>query len=378
MPDSCDLVIHARRIFCPRQGWLQGKIAVRNGRIAAVGQADGFHSLRHLAFPDAILLPGLIDLHAHPARCSSQFGVDPDPHFLERGTTTVLSQGDAGGDNLAEYFRETILPSRTRVRLALNIGATGETGPAGSCSRLDQVDVARCVAAAKRYHPHVWGIAVNASRNTCGLSDPHEVLRRGLQAATETGLPMLYGMRSPDDWSLAEQLRHLRPGDVVTYCYRRTPHCIVENRRVLPEIREARDRGVLFDVGHGRASFDFSVAEDAIADGFPPDTISTDLQRAHVGEKPVHDLPLVMSKLQAAGMSESDLFSAVTFRPAAILGLVDEIGSLTIGSCADLTILRESSPAQPLVDTTGNSRIGKRWDVVATIRGGELVGSYAR
>src|SRR5262249_45238131 len=163
---------------------------------------------------------------------------------------------------------------------------------------------------AERGRPHVWGIAVNASQNTCGSTDPREVFSRALVVADQTGSPILYGMRCPEDWPLADQMKRLRPGGVVTYCFPRTPHCIVGNGRVLPEIREARSRGVLFDVGHGCASFDYAVAEAAIADGFPPDTISTDLQRGHIGASPVHDLPLVMSKLRAAGMREPDVFSA--------------------------------------------------------------------
>src|SRR5206468_11920404 len=111
---------------------------------------------------------------------------------------------------------------------------------------------------------------------------------------------------------------------------------------VLPAVREARERGVQFDLGHGCSSFDFAVAETAVRDGFEPDTISTDLQRDHVGQTPIHDLPLVMSKLRAAGMAESRIFAAVTSRPARNLGLAAEIGSLNVGSRADLVLLCRS------------------------------------
>jgi dihydroorotase len=165
----------------------------------------------------------------------------------------------------------------------------------------------------------------------------------------------------------------LKSGDVVTYCYRREPHCIIENGRVHPAIRAARERGIRFDVGHGMASFDFAVAAAALRDGFPPDTISTDLQARHVGAQPPHTLPRVMAKLRAAGMPEADVFAAVTARPARILNLDGEIGALTPGACADLTVLRWDEDAAPLVDAHGARRAGGCWTTLLTVRGGQPV-----
>ena len=106
------------------------------------------------------------------------------------------------------------------------------------------------------------------------------------------------------------------------------------------EVRAARERGILFDVGHGMASLDFGVAEAALADGFPPDTISTDVYQRHLGAVPQHDLPRTISKLIAAGMAETAALAAATARPAAALGLGGEIGTLAPGACADLAVLR--------------------------------------
>jgi dihydroorotase len=147
-------------------------------------------------------------------------------------------------------------------------------------------------------------------------------------------------MRRPEDWPLEDQLRLLRPADVVTYCFRRTPHCIIHEGRILAGVRVARERGIQFDVGHGRGSFDFVTAMAALRDGFAPDTISTDLQRGHVGQTPIHDLPLVMSKLRAAGMQDRDVFAAVTSKPAEILRQSHEIGSLKVGSRTSRPVVR--------------------------------------
>jgi dihydroorotase len=157
------------------------------------------------------------------------------------------------------------------------------------------------------------------------------------------------------------------------YCFRREPHCIVEGYRVHPAIRDARARGVLFDVGHGTASFDFPTAEAALADGFPPDTISTDLQARHRGTQPPHTLPRVMAKLRAAGMPEGDVLAAASVRPARILGLAGEVGVLAPGACADLTVLGWDEGAAPLVDAHGTSRPGGCWEALLTVRAGQVI-----
>ena len=369
-----DLLIRCSRIICPA-GDLDypGAVGIRGDRIVAVGREVSGSAQQEIDCSDSLLLPGLIDLHAHPARSGSVFGIEPDEHMLQRGTTTVLSQGDAGADNCDNYVRETIEGSATRVLMALNLSFVGESTTAGCYEQLEWVDVDACTAAVERCRDHVWGIAVNASHHCCGSTDPHEVVRRALTAAERTGLPILYGMRNPEDWPLDEQLTQLRPGDVVTYCFRREPHCIVANGRVHPAVWQARHRGVLFDVGHGCGSFDFNVAETALQDGFAPDTISTDLQARHQGQTPIHDLPLVMSKLRAAGMTEGDILAAVTSKPADILSLPDEIGSLAVGSCADLTVLRWNDTDEDLVDVNGHRRSGGRWQPKLTVRAGQPV-----
>lgn len=373
-PPDYDLLIRAARIVCPMTGVdSPGALAVRGDRIVAVGPDLDGGNRQLLDVPDSILLPGLIDLHAHPAKSGSMFGIEPDRHMLARGTTSILSQGDAGATKCGAFIRETIEGSQAHVALAINLSSAGEAGPGGCFEQLEAIDERACIAAIERFRNHIWGISVNTSQNCCGQTDPREVLRRGLRVAEQTGLPLLYGMRRPEDWPLEQQLRQLRRGDVVTYCFRRAPHCIIRDGRVLSEVREARERGIVFDVGHGRSSFDFPTAESALQENFAPDTISTDLQRGHLGELPIHDLPLVMSKLRAAGMPDADVFRAVTARPAQILNMGGEIGSLRIGSRADLVVLQWTEQNQPLVDTHGNVRSGGRWRAIATICSGKLV-----
>jgi dihydroorotase len=367
-----DLLIEAGRVVCPATGRDgPGAVAVRGDRIVAVGEPVA--AQRVFRFPDGILLPGLIDLHAHPAREGSKFGVDPDIAMLPRGVTTVMSQGDAGADNWRRYRETTIEACRTRVRLAINLSRRGETMPGGCFEVADDADVDACIAAIRDGGDLIWGVAANVSAICCGETDPRLMARRALAVAEATGKPLLYGLHEPGKWPYEEQLALLRPGDVVTYCFRREPTPILENGRVIPAVRAARERGILFDVGHGMTSFSFPMAEAAIADGFPPDTISTDGYAKHLGQIPPHDLPRTMAKLRAAGMGEGEVFAAVTARPAQILGLAPEIGQLTVGACADLTVLAWREDAAPLVDVDGVVRPGGCWEAVLTVRGGLIV-----
>lgn len=374
MPDDdYDLIIHAGRVVCPLAGLDgPGGVAVRAWRIVAAGRVCGGTARVEYDFPDGILLPGLIDLHAHPATQGSKYGVDPDLHFLPRGVTTVLSQGDAGAAGWPLYRETTIRASRTRVLLAINLSRGGESMPGGCFEQMEWADVDACAETIRSAGSDVWGIAVNVSEIACVATDPREVLRRAIAAAEATGKPLLFGIHHPAKWPLDEQLAMLRPGDVMTYFYRGGEHRIVDDAgRVLPAVRRARERGVLFDVGHGMQSFSFAVAEAAIRDGFPPDTISTDAYARHIGSVPIHDLPRTMSKLRAAGMTEREVFAAATSRPARILGLKNEIGSLRIGACADLTVLRENASAAPLADVAGETRPGACWEAALTVRAGE-------
>jgi dihydroorotase len=373
-----DLLIHAGRVACPATGLDgPGTVAIVGDRIAAVGPGIDGPAREVLRLPDAVVLPGLVDLHAHPARGESRYGVDPDVHLLPFGTTTVLAQGEAGALNLARYHDVVINRSLTRIRLAINVSRRGEATPGGCCEAREDVDGTACAgavrAAVRSGDRAIWGIAVNVSRNTCGRTDPRTVMAEALAAARETGLPLLFGARRDDDWALGEQLALLRAGDVLTYCFTDCPEGLLTGGRVRDEVWAARERGVLFDVGHGMASFSFKVAEEAVAEGFLPDAISTDRYQRHLGLSPRHDLPRTLSKLLAVGVTERDAFARVTTRPAAILGLGGEVGTLAPGTCADLVALAWNPDAPPLRDTNGAERPGGAWEPVLTVRAGTVV-----
>ena len=375
MPDTAyDLLIRSGRVFCADTGLDgPGAVAIRDDRIVAAGPDVAGSATETLDYPDALLLPGLIDLHAHPGRGGSRYGVDPDVHFLTQGVTTALSQGDAGAFDWPAFRDQVVEGSRCRVRLALNLSAYGESHPTLCFEDLADADVAACVETVRTGGDAIWGIAVNTSRLACGDVDPHELLALALAAAEETGVPLLIGSRLEPDWTLSEQIALFRAGDVLTYCFNAQRDNLLEGGQVKDAVWQARERGVLFDVGHGMSSFSFPVAEAAIAQGFLPDTISTDQYVRHVGSSPPHNLPRTMSKLLAAGLAEADAFERVTHRPAQVLGLADEIGTLAPGACADVSILAWNTEAAPLQDVDGVERPGGCWEPIQTIRAGRPV-----
>ncbi len=373
---AADLLIHAPRVLDPAGGFLDDiQLAIQDGQIVGLGPRLETNATNQIHLPDdAILVPGLIDIHAHPARSGSIFGVDPDQHLLPHGVTTVLSQGDAGSSTIDAYVEETIRPSRTGVKLAINLSSVGESTAEGCLSNPDWIDPDACLVAIRRYPEHVTAIAVNASQAACADQDPRGILPLAVKVAGESGLPLLYGMRPDSEWAFDDQLQQLRPGDLVTYIFRRKPHCIITSEGMVhPAILAARQRGLLFDVGHGYSSFDFKVACQAIEQGFSPDTISTDLQKRHLEDPIPHTLLNVMGKLEAAGMEQEAIMRAVTSGPAAYLKDPRVPGQLQVGAPADISALRWPSGTQSLTDTSGQQMQGRIPELVLLLSAGEQI-----
>lgn len=285
-----DLIISAGRIFCADTGLDGlGAVAVKDGRIVASGPGVSGTARETHDFPDCLLLPGLVDMHAHPASSSWKYGIGPDVEILPRGTTTILSQRDSGAAHWPEYRDTIIRASKTRVRLAISAAINGETGEMGTpCfENIDDLNVDAAVSAIEDGGDDIWGVAVNVTQAATGKADPRIVLSRAIEMAKRTGKPLLFGERwEPYDWSIAEQLEQLRPGDVVTYCFHAGPNGIVENGKVIDAAWKARERGVLFDIGHGMGPFDFT---PDLLEGHKIGSIAVYSDISQMGLNPIND-----------------------------------------------------------------------------------------
>jgi dihydroorotase len=266
--------------------------------------------------------------------------------------------------------------SRVRLRCFLNVSCVGLTPRDHEVALLQFCDVPALIAAAERYPEVVVGVKVRVSLQTvAGLGI--RPLELAVRAAEQLGLPVMVhiGQGPPE---LPEILDLLRPGDIVTHCFTgRSMALAGDGGEILEPVREARERGVLFDVGHGSGSFTFRSAEAALRHGFAPDVISSDVHQLSVSG-PVFDLPSCMTKLLAVGMSLDDVVRATTRRPAEVLKLYPEIGTLQPGAAGDVALLELREGEVTLHDIELQERAtGARLVPRGTIVAGQLMPEVA-
>jgi dihydroorotase len=226
---------------------------------------------------------------------------------------------------------------------------------------MNEVSVERTAEMVARHSDVLLGIKVREGRAIVG-DNGLEPLRRAIAAAEQSGVParvMCHIGDAPEP--LSELLDLLRPGDILTHTYSGLGNNIVQNGKVLPAALEAKARGVIFDVGHGGGSFDFTIAEAAIAQGLPPDTISSDLHQASINTPGRPYLPWVMSKFLHLGFSLEEVIAMTTVRPAQIIGRVSGLGTLKVGAPADVTILELVEEACTFWDTNEHQLSGTRF-----------------
>lgn len=348
-------------------------VGVRDGRVVALAPDLPREAAAEIVDATGLLvLPGLVDLHTHIYWGATYYGLRPGPLAARSGVTTWVDAGSAGAYGVPGLETFIAGPAPVRIRCFINISCLGLAAPYREVALPEFCDVAACVATARRYPGFVAGVKVRASaRPTGGMGV--RPLELGLRAAEELGLPLMVhiGNAPPD---LAQVLPLLRAGDVVTHCYTGHGMSIVDGAGKVREMASAaRERGVLFDVGHGSGSFAFPVAGAASEDGFWPDVISTD---AHVFsvEGEMRDLATCMSKLMALGMSLERAVAAVTATPARVIGLGAEIGTLRVGARADVTLAAIERGRFAFRDIDGVERAGAERVVVhGTLAGGRML-----
>jgi dihydroorotase len=378
-----DLLIKDGLVVDPFQG-LCGKrdIAVSDGRIEAVEQCISSTNVKKVIdAKDMIVVPGLIDLHTHVSYNVIPLSVDPEDACLKRGVTTVVDAGSTGHLNFTPFKKYVIEGSRARIFAMLNIESLGmiefsDNPPAYTREKWPQlltcldgiftplfVNIEDTVKTIEENHNIIIGIKW-AHHHLTGL----ELARKAADKAK--CIIMAENRHTP------ESLKFLKRGDILTHLYKSTDKnrayggLIDENMKISTEYLEAIRRGVIMDVGHGKGSFSWKVAEKAIAEGVKPDTISTDLWTGNVNG-PVYDMPTTMSKFLLLGMSLEEVVKASTTKPAEAIGKLGEIGTLKPGACADITVLKLREGKFVYEDILGEKRIGhKKLEPAHVILGG--------
>ena len=313
-----------------------------------------------------LIVPGLIDLHAHVF--TSGIGIPADELVLYQGTTTAVSAGDAGASTFATYRRYATAQSRTRIFAFVHIANIGLSAfPVGELLNIDFAQTEVAAKALAENADFAIGIKVRMSQNVIARHgiEPLKRAIRACEIAGTNGRVMCHigGVETADLMSLI--LQTLRPGDILTHCYSGAPNDegkftnIVQDGRLLPAALEAKKRGVLFDVGHGGGSFDYTVAEAAIAQGCPPDTISSDIHVYSGNSAGQPYLTNVMSKFLNMGFSLEQVVTMATANPAKIINRIPKHGTLQVGAPADATLLDVVNGPVEFVDTRSNKRQGQ-------------------
>jgi dihydroorotase len=359
-----DLILRGGRVVDPLQKLdAVTDVAFSDGKVARIGaglQAGASTDIRDVS--GRIVTPGLIDLHTHVYWGGTSLGIDAEDFCRSSGVTTAVDTGSAGPGNFAGFRKHVIERSAVRILAYLHVSFAGiyafsprvMVGESEEIRLMAPIDAAE-VANANR--DIIVGIKVRVGARASGRSGtvPLDI---ALQVADEVGLPLMAHIDEPPP-SYEEVLARLRPGDILTHAFRPFPNSpATAQGTVKRAVIEARQRGVLFDIGHGKGSFAFKTARAMLANGFLPDTISSDVHALCING-PAFDQVTTMSKFLCLGMPLTEVIAASTVNAAFALKR-PELGSLKPGSVGDATILSVKEGRFDYVDVVGEHLTGDR------------------
>ncbi len=368
--DKFDLLIKGGEVLDPSQN-LRGirDIGIRFGVVEAVERSiPAERALRVLDAGGRLVTPGLIDLHSHVYPYGSAIGIPADELVPYQATTTVVSAGDAGANNFAGLRRHMVAQTRTRMYAFVHIANIGLAGfPVPELFNLGYADTAVAARAVAENADMVIGIKVRMSENVINQHGL-EPLKRAIAACDSSGtkgkvMCHIGGVQSRE--LMSQILDTLRQGDILTHSYSGAPNNagqgtnIVQDGKLLPAALAAKRRGVVFDVGHGGGSFDYTIAEPAIAQGATPDTISSDIHVFSGNSPGMPFLTWVMSKFLNMGFTLEQVVAMATVNPARVINRLPKLGTLQVGAPGDASILEIVEGPVRFVDTRSNTREGK-------------------
>jgi dihydroorotase len=351
-------------------------VAIQDHKIAKVAAGiPRSQALKAIDVKGLYVTPGLVDMHVHvyagtgaKGAYSGDLSVYPDGFTFRSGVTTVADAGSSGWRNFPDFKDRVIDRAKTRVLAFLNIVGHGMGG--GKIEQnVEDMDPQATADQARKYPGVVIGV------KTAHFGGPEWVaVDRAVEAGKLADIPVMvdFGDFRPERPYQELVLQHLRPGDISTHMYLGAVPMLDANGKLLPYLREARKRGVIFDVGHGGGSFLFRQAVPALQQGFGPDSISTDL---HVGSMNggMKDMLNVMSKFLNMGQTIDQVIAESTWHPAREIKM-ENLGNLSVGAPADIAVLRVERGSFGFVDVNGARMNGtQRLDCELTIRNGLVV-----
>src|SRR3954451_3092462 len=351
-------------------------LGIKDGKVAAVAaKLDPKDALKTVDVKGLYVTPGLIDIHVHVYTGTGERGsyagdnsLAPDGYTFRIGVTSVADAGCAGWRNFEDFKDKIIDRSKTRVFAFLNIVGAGMRGGRFE-NNLEDMQPEPAAEMAKKHKGLIVGI--KTAHYTGKEWTPVE---NAVAAGTAANIPVMvdFGNDFPER-PLADLLtKKLRPGDIYTHCYSGLRHELTDDGKVNPGMIEGRKRGVIFDVGHGGGSFAWRIAVPAMKQGFIPDSISTDLHTGSMNSG-MKDMLNVMDKFLAMGMSVDEVIQRSTWNPAREIHR-EELGNLSVGSPADVTVLNRETGKFGFTDMYGARLQGtQKLTCELTLRNGKVV-----
>lgn len=373
-----DLLISGGEVLDPGAG-LAGHldVGIAGGKIVAVAPAlPAAAARRTISAKGLLVLPGLVDMHAHVLLNGHDMGIHTDSCCLGSGVTTVCDAGSAGSSNFPALRQVLDHHVHTRVRAFVNLSAIGITGVSrcGELAHFAYADPEGCARTIMDNPDLAIGVKLRFGPKIVWEYSPEPVKLARRTADMAGGVPMMMHI-TDSPVPLPELIAHMKPGDIVTHCYHGRNNGIFGQDKafVLKEIIEAQRAGIIFDCAHGRNHFNFHTLEKALEQGFLPDTISTDLSMVTATQGPVHDLPTTMTKLLHFGLPLQEVVRRSTATPAKVMGYEGTVGTLRPGANADVSVFELRDEDRELHDCDGNTVVARRQLLAhVTVRDGRV------
>jgi dihydroorotase len=376
MVNAFDLLLTGGTVLNPSSGLKQElDVGITGDRITAIDSKLPRENAKEvLDVRGCYVTPGLIDFHVHSYWGVNPYGFNADSICLATGVTTTMDAGSAGPVNFLGFRKLVHEQARTRMLAFIALAQHGVLNDPGELQNLHFADPEGAAQTVGENRDVGIGIKVRMHRKSVG-DNSREALRLAVKAGEASRSPVMVHV-GDTAISMEEIVDTLRAGDIVTHCYTpQQPSILDKTGRLLLGVRKAKERGVIFDVGHASGHFDFNLVRRAIGDGLLPDVISSDLhgRMKQPGFGVVGDLPTTLTKFLPLGLNLDQIIAACTINPARVIGWQDRIGSLEVGREADIAVIQLVNEPTKLHDSVGgqmtvDQRIAARW----TIRAGEV------